>query len=492
MGLKFRKTFKAGPIRMTVSKSGIGFSAGVKGARITKPAKGKARATVGIPGTGLSYSKTVGGKKKTAAKKTATKKTAPKKTAPKKTDTKKQQPSTTRELTAEDYEKDMGCLSAAARWVFILIMALFVWLTWFSFRTVFPMLAILMAMPIDAWQELLTDKLHMPLISKLSAGAAFALAAMFFTKPGMLALAGMLLVLAILLAVAAKQTTVDDAAADEEATAAEDGVVVEDQTPTAEEAAEPEATQCVSQPAKEPVGTAKVTLESLIAQFENSLKEIPRVAISLSDPAPKHLLKDLPDYSFSNITRTTRLDSIFPLVFLDVETTGLYPSKSEIIEVSAIKFDFGMVPISCFTSLCKPSKPIPEEASAINHITDEMVKDAPSFREIAPALTEYLKGCNIAGHNLDFDLRFIFAHGAELPEGKRFYDTLDLAQLTIHKSDIWNYKLETLCSYYGIWRNKAHRSLSDCYATSKVFSRLVFDKTSRQLENDENAASAVP
>lgn len=228
---------------------------------------------------------------------------------------------------------------------------------------------------------------------------------------------------------------------------------------------------------------------SIFEQFESELQAIPRVDIPLSDPVPRHLLKDLPPYTFSNITRTTRLDSIFPLVFLDTETTGLYPSKSEIVEVSAIKFDQGMVPVSCFTTFCKPRKPIPEEATAINHITDDMVAGAPEFRQIAQALTEFLQGCNIAGHNLDFDLRFVFAHGADLPTGKRFYDTLDLAHLTISKGDIRNYKLDTLCSYYGISRKQAHRSLSDCYATSKVFTNLVFDKTSRQLEAALDAVS---
>lgn len=225
-----------------------------------------------------------------------------------------------------------------------------------------------------------------------------------------------------------------------------------------------------------------------LERFERELRAIPRENITLSEPAPRHLLKDLPPYTFSNITRATRFDSIFPLVFLDVETTGLQPSKSEIVEVSAIKFSFGMVPVSCFTTLCKPRKPIPTEATAINHITDDMVADAPGFCQIAPALTEFIRGCNVAGHNLDFDLRFIFSHGACLPENKRFYDTLDIAHMTIKKSDICDYKLDTLCIYYGIWRERAHRSLSDCYATSKIFSKLVFDKTSWQLEASEEFA----
>lgn len=55
MGLRFRKSFSFGPFRITVSKSGVSFSFGVKGFRISRSAKGKHTATVSLPGTGLSY-----------------------------------------------------------------------------------------------------------------------------------------------------------------------------------------------------------------------------------------------------------------------------------------------------------------------------------------------------------------------------------------------------------------------------------------------------
>ena len=55
MGLRFRKSFTFGPLRINVSKSGIGFSLGVKGFRVSRSAKGKNTATVSLPGTGLSY-----------------------------------------------------------------------------------------------------------------------------------------------------------------------------------------------------------------------------------------------------------------------------------------------------------------------------------------------------------------------------------------------------------------------------------------------------
>ena len=55
MGVRFRKSKKLGPFRFTLSKSGIGVSAGVKGLRVTKSASGRVRTTVSIPGTGISY-----------------------------------------------------------------------------------------------------------------------------------------------------------------------------------------------------------------------------------------------------------------------------------------------------------------------------------------------------------------------------------------------------------------------------------------------------
>lgn len=55
MGLRFRKSITIGPLRINISKSGIGFSLGVKGFRISRSAKGKNTATVSLPGTGLSY-----------------------------------------------------------------------------------------------------------------------------------------------------------------------------------------------------------------------------------------------------------------------------------------------------------------------------------------------------------------------------------------------------------------------------------------------------
>lgn len=213
------------------------------------------------------------------------------------------------------------------------------------------------------------------------------------------------------------------------------------------------------------------------AEFSNELSLIPKVEVKRSSEKVKRQpLSEMPEIHFYNITRSTALDKMFPLVCVDIETTGLQLRGNDIIEVSAIKYDVGFKPISCFTTLTKPKKPIPPEASRVNNITDNMVADAPSFSEIAIAFSEYISDCNIVGHNVMFDLKFLFASGAKLPPKARYYDTLDLARKAL-SGVVYDYRLDTLCGYFNIIRNEAHRSSSDCLATAKLFEMIIKFKT---------------
>lgn len=241
----------------------------------------------------------------------------------------------------------------------------------------------------------------------------------------------------------------------------------------------------------------RLFIEKKRAEFDSRVNAIPRADISLSEtPAQKQAFSDMPEIKSRNITRATRLETLFPLVVLDVETTGLNKQRGEIIEVSAIKYSDGFVPVSCFSTLTKPKKPIPPDATAINNITDEMVSNSPAFSSVADSFSEFIRGCNVAGHNLiTFDLPFLFINGVKLSDKVKYFDTLDLAKLTLtaegkqkydHRSgeyvdvddyDVEDYKLETLCEHYYIFRSDAHRSLSDCYATGLVLQNLIEDKT---------------
>jgi hypothetical protein len=82
MGFSYRKSVKMGPFRVTASKSGISYSAGVKGARVTKRANGRVQTTLSVPGTGLGYTTTSGTRKKPASRATASTTASPSHAAP--------------------------------------------------------------------------------------------------------------------------------------------------------------------------------------------------------------------------------------------------------------------------------------------------------------------------------------------------------------------------------------------------------------------------
>lgn len=89
-----------------------------------------------------------------------------------------------------------------------------------------------------------------------------------------------------------------------------------------------------------------------------------------------------------------------PIVFIDIETTGTDILADRIVEVAARK-----VKDKAKKYLINPGIPIPAGATEIHGITNEMVKDTPTFKQIAKGFLEYLNGCDIAGFNiLDFDL----------------------------------------------------------------------------------------
>lgn len=87
-----------------------------------------------------------------------------------------------------------------------------------------------------------------------------------------------------------------------------------------------------------------------------------------------------------------------PLIIFDLESTGLDISKEKIIQISYIKVspDGSERRENYFIN---PEKPIPQEVVEITHITDEMVKDAPTFKTLAPTLSADFQGCDFAGYN---------------------------------------------------------------------------------------------
>lgn len=89
-------------------------------------------------------------------------------------------------------------------------------------------------------------------------------------------------------------------------------------------------------------------------------------------------------------------------LILDTETSGLHGS-AEIVQIGIIDVT-GRVLLD---TLVKPTRAIPRDASAIHGITDAMVKDAPTFADLAPQLREFLSGATVVIYNADFDIRMM-------------------------------------------------------------------------------------
>ena len=96
-----------------------------------------------------------------------------------------------------------------------------------------------------------------------------------------------------------------------------------------------------------------------------------------------------------------------PLAFLKIQTTGMDSKKDRIIEVSITRVETDGKS-KTGTRLINPEMPIPAEVTALNGITDDMVKDQPKFKELAANLSKFMEGCDFAGFNIEnFDLKFL-------------------------------------------------------------------------------------
>ncbi len=225
---------------------------------------------------------------------------------------------------------------------------------------------------------------------------------------------------------------------------------------------------------------AKVQLEQQLKQHEENRQSI----ISWIDSLPTHEieLSDTPckrqhgyeEFSFSNITPKGKYNG--DIVTFDTETTGLSPSKDRIIEIGAIRYLDGE-PIEKFHSYVNPERHIPEDATKINHITDEMVCDAPTIGQILPSFDKFIGNSTLIAHNLDFDLKFMYYSGSKVLDTKREYiDTLEQAHKLIKKSEVDDYSLETLCYYFDHDIAQAHSALADAFAVGWLFYNLVLEK----------------
>lgn len=159
------------------------------------------------------------------------------------------------------------------------------------------------------------------------------------------------------------------------------------------------------------------------------------------------------------------------VVVFDIETTGLEVSRCEIIEIGAVKLHEGRK-VETFETFVKPTTSIPDEIVNLTHITDEMVKDAPSIKNVIADFYKFCYGTTIIAYNIDFDYKFIsqFGRNNGFIFDMKQIDALYLARAFI--PGLKNFKLGTVCKKLGVSLENAHRAVHDAMATADVVIKL--------------------
>ena len=162
-------------------------------------------------------------------------------------------------------------------------------------------------------------------------------------------------------------------------------------------------------------------------------------------------------------------------VAFDTETTGLKPDENRVVEIGAVKFDRKGV-ISRFSVLINPECPMPQEASAVNNITDEMLKNKPLFKDVALDFLNFIQDTVLVAHNAPFDIAFINAELKRCRIGKltnKVVDTLIFTKDVFPRLE--SYKLQELAKRFEIVAFSAHRAEDDARVCMEVF-EYVSDK----------------
>ncbi len=224
-----------------------------------------------------------------------------------------------------------------------------------------------------------------------------------------------------------------------------------------------------------------VTAYALSTCEIGEVKEIP------VRPVPEKYVTVMPE-PFASMKQTGMFDApqIIPeflldknVVVFDLETTGLSPLRDRIVEIGAVRIKNGVITES-FETLVNPLMPMPEEASKVNNITDEMLIGQPKITQVLGDFRKFCDGAVIAAHNIQFDYAFIKESADKM--GYKFdnvkWDTLEIARNFYsgrHQGVEFprDYKLQTLAKVLGVKAEDAHRAMDDARVCAEVLIKIV-------------------
>jgi len=160
-------------------------------------------------------------------------------------------------------------------------------------------------------------------------------------------------------------------------------------------------------------------------------------------------------------------------VVVDIETTGLSPDKSEIIEISAIKVINGSEE-ETFSRLIKPKGRVSSFITSLTGITNSMLENAFDLENVLTEFKNFSDGYVIMGHNVKFDIRFLNFYMQKIlekPFDNDYIDTLRVSRKLLPK--LRSHRLGILAEYYGIDTRGMHRALKDCEVTNYCYNQMI-------------------
>ena len=172
--------------------------------------------------------------------------------------------------------------------------------------------------------------------------------------------------------------------------------------------------------------------------------------------------------------RQSRLLKDLDFVVVDVEATGAKTPPNRLIELGAYRIRGGRI-VDKFLSLVNPEIPIPRFVASLTGISNEMVKRAPVFAEVAPKWLDFVSDSVLVAHNAPFDTSFLNHEISRVYPGHRMVNphlcTVRLSRRAL--PDLSNHRLDTIAEHFSIPITSRHRAGSDALATAEIFLLLL-------------------
>lgn len=160
-----------------------------------------------------------------------------------------------------------------------------------------------------------------------------------------------------------------------------------------------------------------------------------------------------------------------PLVFLDLEMTGLDVTTDRVIEICADRYENGEL-VKRLHTLVHPGE-VAELNAAIHGIDAAMLQGAPTFATVAPELAELLQGAALVAHSVAWDLGFLLAEFERSSLEFARPHTIDTLSLARRCFAAPAYSLDALCTHFGIERAGSHRANHDVDGLREVWARCL-------------------